>query len=407
MLLQQAQHSGIRRNASTIRGRRDVRNTVFIAPSSPGQDYPTFQPGSDATPSVSPALPRKPNAPVAHSAIPEDRALSDTTSIHSSHTLHSISGPVSHPELHEPGLNASIIETVNSWFSGGVVTRSFVVGELALAFNPAGGEIPQRSTVRLNNFPVLEKVAANPHFVTEASVSGKNDDERRGEYDVSLSSITRSVPTVAFKYQVHIDPSNLSLYSPVILKPAWNIEEFQASAVIPYRLNPAFISTTPLQSITLKNVVLTINLDLSPEDEVTKQPREVARATSALMYPNTGASFRRKQSAVVWKLPELEVKAGVEDRFLVRFTTATPWPRKGKVEARFEYQTTETASRLGISVASDADRSAEEMQLPATEKDPFADETTGPATAAGPSAGKTWQEIRTVRKLAAGKYVAT
>ncbi|KAL1969485.1 hypothetical protein VTN77DRAFT_8923 [Rasamsonia byssochlamydoides] len=393
----QAQQAGIRRNAGTIRGRRDVRNTVFIPTPPGGQEHPTFSPSPDLPASISPALPSKPSVPAAHSTIPEDRALSDTTSIHSSHTLHSISGPVSHPELHEPGLNASIIETVNAWFSEGTVTRSFVVGELALAFNPTGSENPQSSTVRLNNFPVLEKVAANPHFVTEASVSGKNDDEKRGEYNVSLSSISRSVPTVAFKYQVHLDPSNLSLYSPIIFKPAWNLEEFQASVIIPYVLNPAFVSATPLQSIILKNVVITVNLDLSPEDEVTKQPREVARATGAVMYPNTGASFRRKHSAVVWKLPELEVKAGVEDKFLVRFTTATSWPRKGKVEAKFEYQTTDTSSRLGISVASDAE---EEQQQ---ELDPFADEMA--ATAA--DSGRTWKEVPTVRKLVAGKYVAT
>lgn len=278
------------------------------------------------------------------------------------------------------------------------MTKSFVVGELALAFNPAGSGNPQSCTVRLNNFPVLEKVAANPHFVTEASVSGKNDDERRGEYIVALSSISRSIPTVAFKYQVHLDPSNLSLYAPIIFRPAWNLEEFQASVIIPYVLNPAFISNTPLQSITVRNLVLTVNLDLSPEDEVTKQPREVARATGAAMYPNTGASFRRKQSAVVWKLPELEVKAGVEDKFLVRFTTATSWPRKGKVEAKFEYQTTDVSSRLGISVASDEETAAEQQ-----ENDPFADETVGAPT----TSGRTWKEVPTVRKLVAGKYVAT
>ncbi|KAH8698561.1 Muniscin C-terminal mu homology domain-containing protein [Talaromyces proteolyticus] len=399
-LRMQGLQSGVRRNAGTIRGRRDVRNTVFIAPSAGSEQGPSS--GLGAAPAAFPNTLTSPNtlavsptpaAPAAPVPSQEDKAMSDTTSIHSSHTLHSIAGPVSHPELHEPGLNASVVETVNSWFEGGNITKSFVVGELALAYNAAAGSTTQTNTVRLDNFALLEKVAANPYFVAEVS---NTDDEKRGEYNVSLAKIARPIPTVAFKYQIHLTPSNLSSYSPVIFTPAWNIEEFQASTIIPYKLNPAFVASTPLESIILKNVIITVNLDLSPEDEITKQPREVARATNVAMYPNTGAVFRRKQSAVVWKLPELEVRADSDSKLLVRFTTAVSWPRKGKVETKFEYDTAETSPRLGVSVAETAGQN---------EKDPFADE----GTAINPStqASIAWKEIHTLRKLTAGKYVST
>ena len=388
----------------TLRGRRDVRNTVFV-PNSPSatQEQSAISPGSDVSAHATP-LPSRPTLPSPPS-VAEDRALSDTTSNHSSHTLHSISGPVSHPELHDPGLNASIIETVNAWFSEGSVTRSFVVGELALAYNSVG-ETSLSKIVRLDNFPVLEKVAANPHFVSEASIAEKDVerdshyDEKGGQYTVSLPSISRSIPTVAFKYQVHLDQSNLSSYCPVLLSPSWNLEEFQASVIIAYSLNPSFISSVPLDSVILRNVVLTVHLNLSPSDEVATRPREVARATGAVMYPNTGASFRRKQSAVVWKLPEIEVKARVDGKFLARFTTAIGWPRKGAVEAKFEYQTTDTASRLGISVVSKAVRDEQESN-------PFADETTGGEAPNTGSMPRKWKEVPTVRKLAVGKYVAS
>lgn len=304
-----------------------------------------------------------------------------------------MSGAVSHPDLHEPGLNASIVETVSAWFSEGAVTKSFVVGELALAYNPVG-EIPSSSLVRLENFPVLEKVAANPHFVNEVS---SRDEENRGQYSITPSVISRSLPTVAFKYQVHIDPSNPSSYCPIIFNPAWNLEEFQASVIIPYSLNPEFTSSVPLESIVLRNVIITVGLDLSPEDEVTKQPREVVRATGAAMYPNTGASFRRKHSAVVWKIPELEVKAGADGKFLARFSTSSSWPKKGKVEAKFEVRTVDAKTRLGISTLSDT--VAEEPK----EADPFADEV----AAAQTQQTKTWKEVPTVHKLVAGKYVAS
>jgi hypothetical protein len=298
-----------------------------------------------------------------------------------------------HPDLYEAGLNASIIETVNAWFSEGNVTKSFVVGELALANNPTPGGVTENARIRLDNFQVLEKVAANPNFVHEAAKEASDD--KRGEYDIQLGSISRPMPTVAFKYQLHLE--NPSAYCPVIFRPAWNLEEFQASAIIFYSLNPSFAPSA--ESISLKNLVLTVNLDTAAEDETTKQPREsVAHATSAAMYPNIGAVFRRKTSTVTWRIPELEIKApgtpGADGKFLVRFSTSTSWPRKGTVEAKFEMRTTESASKLGISRAtSDAEPK---------ESDPFADEGRESL-----SSSVSWQDVPTARKLIGGKYVSS
>ncbi|KAJ5937754.1 hypothetical protein N7454_004096 [Penicillium verhagenii] len=380
-----APQSVMRRNAGTIRGRRDVRNTVFIA--NPGTELAPNQIAPDAY---------SPSSPIRHtpslSTVTDDHAVSDTTSVRSGHTTHGQTFSM-HPELYEPGLNASIIETVNAWFSEGKVTKSFVTGELALAHNVAPGFAADSLRIRLDNFSILEKVAANPHFVQETSKD--TGDEKRGEYNLQLGSISRPMPTVAFKYQLHLDQSNSSSYCPVIFKPAWNLQGSQASAIIFYSLNPAFVSQ-PVQSITLKNVILTVGLDIAAEDEITKQPREsIAHATSAVMHPNSGATFRRKNSTVTWRIPELEVKApgsGDDGKFLVRFSTSTPGPRRGNVEAKFELHSTESASRLGVSRAV-----SESTQQ---EIDPFAD--TGKQSPAPAS----WQEVPTSRKLVGGKYVS-
>ncbi|EED21492.1 conserved hypothetical protein [Talaromyces stipitatus ATCC 10500] len=387
---------GLRRNAGTIRGRRDVRNTAFIAPSTAAEILPPSLLSTSAA--TSPGGQLESPAPISATPSHEDRAMSDTTSIHSSHTLHTIAGPVSHPELHEPGLNASIIETVSSWFENSNVTKSFVVGELALAYNATPGSTTSEHVVRLDNFVLLEKVAANPHFVTEVS---KTDDEKRGEYNVAVEKIARAIPTVAFKYQVHIAPPDLASYSPVLFRPVWNIEEFQASVIVFYSVNPAFVDKPATGSLHLKNVMITVNLDLSPEDETTKQPREVVRATGAVMYPNTGALFRRKHSAVVWKIPELEVRVGSEEKLLARFTTSASWPRKGKVEAKFEHHTTDSTSRLGVSLAETAGPGTTDQ----AERDPFADDGSIPSQSA--SISTSWKPVHTLRKLAAGKYVAS
>ncbi|KAE8153879.1 Muniscin C-terminal mu homology domain-containing protein [Aspergillus avenaceus] len=378
-LRMRAQQSGVRRNVGTLRGRRDVRNTVFV----PG-DVPAVPSGSEIPIPTSPGLSKHAASP---STATEDHALSDTTSIRSGQTLHSVAGAVVHPELHEPGLSASIVETVNAWFSEGAVTKSFVTGELALAYN---GVPESNSHVRLDNFQVLEKVAANPHFVDEEKDKDLSD-EKRGQYTIHLSSIARPLPTVAFKYQLHVDPSDASAHCPVIFKPVWNIEEFQASVIVFYSLNSTFMSSVPQESITLKNLVLTVNLDTSPDEN-----REVAHATNAVMYPNTGASFRRKHSAVTWKMPEFEVKAGADNKLLVRFSTSTSWPKKGKVDAKFEVHPADTSSRLGISVASQSGGPAQRGS------DPFADED---AVVAEPTLA--WKEVPTMRKLVGGKYIAS
>lgn len=337
----------------------------------------------------------------------DDHTVSDNTSIRSGTTLHSVQGPILHPDLHEPGLNASIIETVNAWFSEGAVTRSFVVGELALAYSPRPDVQSANARVRLDNFQVLEKVAANPHFISEIPAGEKETeqdqtDDKRGEYSILLSSISRPAPTVAFKYQVHLDQAGASAYCPVILRPAWNLEEFQASAIIFYSLNPEFICGVPGESVTLRNLVLSVNLDTSPEDETTKQPREVAHATNAVMHPNTGATFRRKHSTVTWRLPELEVKPGEEGKFLVRFATSTSGPRKGKVDAKFTLPIAQAqaGTRLGVSIASP------KAETHRNGSDPFADEDAG-AQPPMDQAPTVWNEVPTARKLVAGRYIST
>ncbi|KAG9878242.1 hypothetical protein KCU94_g21687, partial [Aureobasidium melanogenum] len=61
----------------------------------------------------------------------------DAGSIRSGRSLSSSQSQTNkHPDLHEPGLNSSIIETVSAWFEQGQLTRSVTIGEIALAYNP-------------------------------------------------------------------------------------------------------------------------------------------------------------------------------------------------------------------------------------------------------------------------------
>jgi hypothetical protein len=277
-----------------------------------------------------------------------------------------------------------------------------------MAYNPESDTSPETQLVRLENFHILERVAANPQFVTEAQ-SGpplpesdrpatSNGQEKKGEYVVSLAPITGPAPSVAFKYQIHLDPSNLSSYCPVIFTPAWNEEEFQASVIITYAINPNFALPEPATSMTLKNLTLTVSLDLNPVDENTKQPREAARAVGAGMYPNTGALFRKKASAVVWKIPELTVNANEDGKFLARFTSSASWPRGGKVDAKFDFTATDNSLRLGVSAP---------VSGTTPKADPFSDGSNNAALSQSSTPAKEWKQLPTEWKLAVARYVSS
>jgi F-BAR domain only protein len=311
--------------------------------------------------------------------VPEDRAVSDSTSVHSGHSL---AGLVQHPELHEPGLNASIVETVSTSFSDGKVTRSFVVGEIALAYNQTSelSADAETETIRLENFQDLEKAAANPAFVT-AAVSDKGKErasveDRTGEYSVAVSAIRKPVPTVALKYQLHLDEANLSAYSPVFFTPAWQIQDSQASVIVVYEVNPTFAHTST--TLTLKNVVITVALDTSAD---------AGKAANAMMAPTAGASFKRKQSLVVWRFPELIVDTE-QKKLLARFITTGAPPKPGPTETKWELP---NMIGSGLSVST----------LAAEASDPFADESA--------SAGQTrsWNRIGCAKKLVSGRYSAS
>jgi hypothetical protein len=114
------------RKAGTVRGRRDVRNTIFIpnpadVSESRDENVAPLSPEQSFSNSKSPVL-----AHLEHST-------SDAQSIRSQRSL--TGAPlVRHPDMHQPGLNASIVETVNASFEDGRVVSGTVVGEVALAY---------------------------------------------------------------------------------------------------------------------------------------------------------------------------------------------------------------------------------------------------------------------------------
>lgn len=379
------------RKSGTVRGRRDVRNTIFVPnPQTPeltsiveGSIPP--MPTTVSTPVSLPASPPlgPPHSPLfklghRHTFLGDEHTSSDTQSIRSGRSLSSAgSTTVKHPDMHGPGLNASLVETVSTWIERGSVTKAMVIGQVALAYNPIDLSSPfGTDSIRLENFPILEKVAPNPAFIEQIP-------DKPGSYIVDLSKITKT--SVAFHYQVHLESSNLVSYAPLLLSPAWKVESTQTSALLNYSLNPAF-ALGGASSVTLRNVVLIISLDPG------------VKATHCQSKPV--GTFSRDKSLIYWRLGDVTLSPEQPVQQLrARFLTDGE-AKPGNVEARWEISgelATGLGSGLSVSQISQGENKME------GEADPFADadENVAPASPA-----VLWKEISTVKKIASGTYVA-
>ncbi|KAK3208048.1 hypothetical protein GRF29_96g1225404 [Pseudopithomyces chartarum] len=378
------------RRSGTLRGRRDVRNTIFVPnPATPeltsiGEIPPVPSASSENTSFSPPAIPPQPSSPVFklphRTLMSDDHPASDTQSVRSGRSLSSsTSTTMKHPDLHEPGLNASLVETVSAWFEQGNVTKALVIGQVALAFNPidlSSGPFGTEN-IRLENFPVLEKVAPNPAFVEQST-------ESPGSYTVDLSRITKT--SVAFHYQVHLEGENLASFAPILLSPVWKSEATQTSVLLNYGLNPRF-NMGDESSVTLQNLVLVLRLEPG------------VKTTSCQSKP--AGTFSRDKGLIYWRLGEVTFSRDQPTQSMrVRFFTDGE-ARPGNSEARWEI-TGPGSLGLGSGLAVSQSVPGESKQ-DEKESDPFADaEESVPSTA---SVGLTWKPVASVKRITSGTYL--
>lgn len=127
------------RKVGTVRGRRDVRNTIYVpAPDASENDVQSSSGQSVGSP-----------RPPALTTLSSEQSVSDTQSIRSARSLTGGS-VVKHPEMHQPGLNSSIVETVSAFFENGEIKTCAIIGEIAFAYGQgesisSSGELPNNS----------------------------------------------------------------------------------------------------------------------------------------------------------------------------------------------------------------------------------------------------------------------
>lgn len=345
-----------------------------------------FPNAPELTPDITGSPPLTPMRMTPRPPVHSEEAGSDTHSIRSARSVTSLAAAaIRHPDLTEPGLSASIVETVSISFEAGLPTKSLVAGEIAFAYHAHAGAADEQSlTIRMDNFVILEKVAPNPAFVSAIP-------DRDGEYTVLPQNIRGTA--VAFKYQVHLDDVSPPIYAPIIITPVWRLEPHQSSVIINWRPNPDYRrlngSTKP---ITLHNVVFVVGI-------------EGANTSSCQSKPM--GTFSRERGRIAWKLGDLvidpeQINGG--SKVLARFAT-DGLAKSTPVEVRWEILG-EDADCVGSGLTLSALTASAKEE----EADPFADTTgedksiNGVPEATGIGA---WAPLAGAKKVASGKYIAS
>ncbi|KAJ6789211.1 hypothetical protein PWT90_06802 [Aphanocladium album] len=348
----------------TVRGRRDVRNTIY----NPAGGLPEAL--SDSSLASIPSS--KPFGASTLTSEPSIAGVSDSQSVRSGTSLGNFAH-IKHPDMHGPGLNSSIIETVSVQFDDGDIKNISIAGEIAFAYNSSESNEKTHETIRINNFARLEKIGPNRIFVQNASI------EHPDQFALELSHIPKT--STAFSYRVFADESNplsLSGFVPLLIRPAWKPQGDKLGLLLQYQLNPSCTLPGPL---TLHNVVFVATYD--------------GRAAGAQTKPS-GTHLKDKH-LVYWRLGDVTLTNDAQ-KIVCRILGADGTePTPGHIEARWEYVTAgPVATASGISVvrlAADDKGKGKEVA-----HDPFAD------VDAASFHEQNWVDVPLTRKLVSGKY---
>ncbi|KAI1172581.1 Muniscin C-terminal mu homology domain-containing protein [Nemania sp. FL0916] len=363
------------RRMGTIRGRRDVRNTIYV----PGPPVAENSATSATTLATTPPMPTIFSRATGLSTLNSEASVagtSDTQSIRSANSLSSVV-QAKHPEMHESGLNSSLMETVSATFEGGAVKSVKVNGEIALSFN-AGDDpnSPSHLSVRINNFSSLESIGPNRIFVA-------NNPDHPDQFTLDTSHLRNT--HIGFSYKLHIDASAPpSDRIPILLNPTWKPQGDKLGLLLQYKLNPSFSFTANGSPIQLHNLVIFASYE--------------GRASGAQTKPS-GTHLKDKH-LVYWRLGDVTLSPDADWQKIVCRVVGDQGaePKPGNIEARWEFSPhTDCDATQLVSLSKLDEGKNKEVEI--IDDDPFAD-------AASSAAEGKWVDVPAVRKVLSGRYEA-
>ncbi|KAK5991476.1 hypothetical protein PT974_09759 [Cladobotryum mycophilum] len=363
------------RRSVTVRGRRDVRHTMYAPP-------PNFttESQSDGTMTMMPGSPPKglsfSRSPAL--GLTSEASVTGTSDSQSVRSAASIGSPIhiKHPELTTTGFNASIVEMVSAIFEGGVIKSASVIGEIAFANNlsETSDESKTHETIRINNFSALERIGPNRIFVQNASP------DQPDQFSLDISHLNKT--STAFSYRVFSEESetpSLRQHAPIVINSQWKPQGDKLGLLLQYHLNPESKLTGP---VILHDLYFVVTYE--------------GKANGAQTKPS--GTHHKDKHLVYWKLGDVTLTESVQ-KIVCRIIGAEGVePLPGRVEARWEYIASgDEVVGSGISVSR-----LETKEKDAVESDPFADEN--PASSNPSLLEQVWVDVPTTRRLVGGKY---
>lgn len=388
------------RAVGTVRGRREIRNTMYI----PAGDHPTPEaaprsaeaPASMQTqnmnqsPSAQSPVSSNGNRAAALASLlgyqsansqgtPTDRVKSSGDSVRSGTCTAVFQGAVPHSEMKEPGLNSSMIEKVSVSFVNSKIAHKWKVeGEVAMQWNDDGKPMPseyiysecgylQHTDVFIEEHCVRIKDHADAIEVfSKANDHVTHNDGHPGQYIVALPSPhTRQT---CFKYTARVcegKPAVDNSFLPVLVSLDWADRGNDLGVRWNYYLNPDF-SSSPVK---FNNLTLVLRYNGPTATRVQTKP--------------VGEHIRREKR-IYFKLGEVALVPGEMHRHIALLIGGEGAVCKpGHLDVLFELEGRGSGLVL-------------ERKVKEGEIDPFdeSDELVGEA----------WDEVVAKRKLVAGDY---
>ncbi|TGJ88371.1 hypothetical protein E0Z10_g391 [Xylaria hypoxylon] len=359
------------RRLGTIRGRRDVRNTIYV----PG---PVSENSASST--MTPSIPTLFSRATGVSTLASEASVagtSDTQSIRSANSLSSVVQP-KHPDMHQPGLNSSLIETVSATFESGAVKSVKVSGEIALSFNPADDQNPpSHLSVRINNFSLLESIGPNRIFVS-------NSPDHPDQFTLDTSHLRNTHIGFSYKLNADVNAPLPSEHVPVLLHPTWKPQGDKLGLLLQWKSNPAFNFAANRPPVQLHNLVIFATYE--------------GKASGAQTKPS-GTHLKDKH-LVYWRLGDVTLSPDTDWQKIVCRIIGEQGaePKPGSIEARWEFSPpADPETSQIISLSKFEEGKSKEVEI--TDDDPFAD-------AASSAAEGKWVDVPAVRRLLSGRYEA-
>ena len=238
-----------------------------------------------------------------------------------------------------PGLRATVVETVHAFVRQFNSQRTVITGEIAVSLSASPARpLPPSGTVlhlRLTEFNSLESVAPNPAFLSQVP-------DRPGEYFLNTDLLAQATPEaeamtgygpVLFKYHVLVPEGGETAMAPLLLNPAFKIQDGETRMILHYR-------STATSGVSALALAVTF-----PDEPA------VTSTQSKPVTPTWGRAPSGTDKQVVWQ--PANPAPGTENKIIARFVTSPGAPRLAPtgVEARFVIPD-HLASGVGIEVVS-------------------------------------------------------